>query len=91
LNVTNANFGAIWATLGLTHDWAGELDGRALAARVRAVRPEAIVRKRPRDVATDGGRTVNRGIRQVQAERYLEMLAVIAAEAERREERVVWG
>lgn len=93
LNLTNANFAAVWNALGIAQDWAGSLDGRALAARLATADADQIAASRtPRVSETpDGPRMVEFGIRPIQAACYLDSLAEIAAEAERREEPVVWA
>lgn len=93
LNVTNTNFAAVWTVLGFVADWAGSLDGRTLATRLATVDAATIAASREQEIADgpDGPRIVNYGIRPIQAACYLDALRAIAAEAERREEPVVWA
>ena len=93
LNITNTNFAAVWGVLGFVADWAGSLDGRTLAARLASVDVARIVASRSERVSEtpDGPQIIDYGIRPVQAACYLDALAEIAAEAERREEPVVWS
>jgi len=88
-NVTNGTFCNLWKCLGFEMDeqtaWPGEVDGRVLQQCLFSFKPHSIVREAKQN------ETVWQGpLSFKQASRYRILLRVIAQEAEKREEKVVW-
>ena len=94
LNLANANFTRLWSALGFYPAAFGSIDGRALWAALEVLAAQYLTRA---EFVTCFGHMPTRsrprrcGIESTQATRYVFELAAIAAEAERREQPVVWG
>jgi hypothetical protein len=90
LNVANANAGLILAALGLENldaeSWGGCVNANRLLSRIAATTPALLIRASHQD-----GNTFACGVEPERAQRYLERLTMIATEAARLEEDVVWG
>lgn len=91
LNVANRNFATLWSALGLDADYCGRMDSRQLQAALRAADAALILRDTVVETSPARATFIDQGISPDQARRYLEALAEIASEAERREEPIVWG
>lgn len=91
MNLANGNFRTLFASLALEPGeyLNGEIDARTMKQALRSAEV-ALIERAPH---TEQGRvTIHHcGIDKEQASRYLERLLEITAEAERREEMIVWG
>lgn len=90
LNIANSNWAALVAELGIANPgrcYEGECWGHRLKVAVKHVEPDALTKTGQFDVLDalfEAGRS------RQQVERYLQALEMIAQEAMRREERVIW-
>jgi hypothetical protein len=91
MNVANGNARTLWASLGLTFDYSGQIDGRTLVAAIDSSDPALLVRATTEEGGNGRARVINCGIDPDRAERYRTTLRQIAEEAARREQPVVWG
>ncbi len=91
LNVANGNFRTLMAALGMEAESGfGDCQPRELLQAVTATSAGWIVREERVESLPEQAQAIYCGIDQEQAERYLEALAEIAREAERREQPVIW-
>lgn len=97
LNLANGNFATLAAALGVFDDdngqveYCGAVDGRRLLTALRSLDP-ALVLRAPAAEYDDGRlRVFHGGLTREQVARYIAELSAIAAEAERREQPIVWG
>lgn len=95
LNLSNGNFSTFANALGLIDTeedmWCGEIYPQKLMMLLRQFQPELAVRAEDKDVGDKGCLYINCGLEQDQIDRYVVLLTVMAEEAERREEVIVWG
>ena len=91
LNVANANFSTLWNSLGLEHDYCGEIDPRVVLKAINRTPVALIERQITEDNEEGKVHIINCGIHTKQAQRYITALTEICEEAEKREEKVYWG
>lgn len=90
INMANANFRTTFAALGLDTDDYGEMDPRVLLKALDRT-PAALMLREDQEESGSGPHLYSFGIHPGQADRYQRELRTLAQEAERREEKVVWG
>lgn len=86
MNLANANFATLWNSLGLESKPWGELNPQ-VALKALARTPTALLVRENRFE----DRVYHCGIHEDQANRYFASLKKIADEAEKREEKIIWG
>jgi len=91
LNLANANFRTLFNALGLPDEDYGELDSRIISRAVRKTPAALYQRARREETGERGCHLIDLGIRSDQAKRYQDALLALALEAERREEKIIWG
>lgn len=92
-NLANGNFRTLFASLALEPGeyLNGEIDARTMKKALRSAEV-ALIEREGRTEGEQGKVVIHHcGIDKEQASRYLEWLLEITAEAERREEMIVWG
>jgi hypothetical protein len=91
LNIANANARTLINALGLTFDYCGEIDPRTILKAVKRT-PAALIEREGYESHTEGEpHMIAFGIHEDQAQSYLDRLAYIAQEAEKREEKIYWS
>lgn len=90
MNLANGNFAALWSAMGMDSMY-GDIYPQKLAARVRALKCEDVVREESSEFGSGGCEIINCGLPAEQVSRYIEALSLMCEEAERREEKIVWG
>ena len=94
LNVANGNWSTFANALGLVDSdsmYEGWADGRVILGLIKRFCPELSIRGE-RDEQNEGeARIIDCGLSAAQVNRYAIVLAEIASEAERREEKVCWS
>jgi len=97
LNVANGNWSTFANALGLVDSdsmYEGWADGRVIIGLIKRFCPELSIRgeRGERDEQNEGeARIIDCGLSAAQVSRYAIVLAEIASEAERREEKVCWS
>lgn len=86
LNLSNTNFCTLMNALGFDFDCFGEIDPRRMLKALNRIPSGLVCRE-----ASQEGNHLYAGICPEQADRYFRTLTEIASEAERREEKILWG
>ena len=88
MNLANGNFRTLWNSLGFSTEEGlyGVMRPQAILKALKRTPYELIERESKQE-----GNVHTGGIHTGQAMRYLEVLEVIAREAEKREEVIIWG
>lgn len=92
LNLANGNFFTLDSALGVfDEEWCGSMSPQHMLNALRTFDPDLAVRAEQREYG-DGGELhyVNCALPREQVDRYVQMLTLIANEALRRGEMIVW-
>jgi hypothetical protein len=95
LNMSNGNFSTFANALGLVDQeddmWTGEVYPQKVKKLLLCFDPELAVRGQEDSYGRNGCRVIECGLQEEQINRYIALLMLICEEAERREEKIVWG
>ena len=93
LNISNSNFSTFANAIGLVDQeddmWTGEIYPQKLKRLIACFDPQLAVREQ-NDDDDNGSRFIDCGLPEEKVDRYLTLLTIMAEEAERREEKIVW-
>ena len=90
MNLANGNFASFFGAMGMVEAF-GEIYPQKLSAKLSALQANDAEREYSEFDTESACHIIDCGLTKVQISRYTELLKVMCDEAERREEKIVWG